>query len=329
MRRLIVLFSGLIVALAIAGAGAGYWLYEGFMRPGPLRDDRVLIITPGTSVNAIAQMLETEGVIRDAFVFRVGVRLLSDLQPMKAGEYLFPRAVSSQDTVRLLQAGKTVVRRVTFAEGLTSAEITAQLNQADGLVGTLTNPPAEGALLPETYHFSYGDRRADLAARMARDMSKLMAELWPERDPGLPLKTPYEAIILASIVEKETGQASERPRVAGVFVNRLRKRMRLQSDPTVVYGLTLGSGPLGRPLKRSELKQETPYNTYVIRGLPPTPIANPGRESIQAVLHPEMTDDLYFVADGTGGHVFARTLNEHNRNVARWRKIEKKRKNAN
>ncbi len=327
MRRFFVISIGLVVVLAIAGAGVGYWLFAGFTRPGPSQTDKVLIIPPGTGVNAIAQKLEAEGVILDSFVFRVGVRLLSDPQPMKAGEYLFPSAISSQDTVRLLQAGKTVVRRITFAEGLTSAEIMEQLNATSGLVGTLTKAPAEGTLLPETYHYSYGDQRADLVQRMAADMEKLVADLWSERDPGLPIKTPEEAVVLASIVEKETGQASERPQVAGVFINRLRKGMRLQSDPTVVYGITQGSGPLGRPLRLSELRRETAFNTYTIKGLPPTPIANPGRESLFAVLHPQQTDALYFVADGTGGHVFSRTLNEHNRNVARWRKIERQRKN--
>jgi UPF0755 protein len=194
-------------------------------------------------------------------------------------------------------------------------------------MGKLT-VPAEGSLLPETYHFSYGDPRAGMIDRMKAAMDETLAQLWPRRAEKLPLSSPYEALILASIVEKETALPEERPRVAGVFVNRLRKGMRLQSDPTVAYGLAPGAVPLSRALTRKDLRSQTPYNTYVITGLPPTPIANPGRASIEAVLDPEKTKDLYFVADGTGGHAFAPTLKEHNRNVRRWRKIQRDRDNA-
>jgi UPF0755 protein len=222
-----------------------------------------------------------------------------------------------------LQTGKTVVHRITFAEGLTSTEIAAQLALTEGLTGDLSLPIAEGSLLPETYHFSYADPRSGLIKRMRKGLSKLMMGLWPYRDANLPFKSQREALILASIVEKETGKPSERAHIAGVFINRLRKKMRLQSDPTVVYGITKGQGPLGRSLRRSELRQKTAYNTYTNYGLPPTPIANAGRKSIEAVLHPMKTNDFYFVADGTGGHLFSRTLKQHNHNVSKWRKIEK------
>ncbi len=326
MRRFLYITLGIIAVLTLTSAGAGMWVYGEFTKPGPLAQDKILIIKPGSGVAAIAADLTVGGVIDNPIVFRLALRFLNDKSSMKAGEFLFPAGISSRATVKLLQTGKTVVRRVTVAEGLTSSEILDQLALTEGLTGTLKVQPPEGSLLPETYHFSFADRRTDLIQRMTSAMAQTVAELWAERELDLPLKTPREAVILASIVEKETGVASERARVAGVFINRLRKGIRLQTDPTVVYGLTQGKGPLGRPLRRSDLKLDTPYNTYIIKALPPTPIANPGRQALAAVMHPLTTDDLYFVADGTGGHVFARTLKEHNRNVARWRKIEKKRK---
>ena len=326
MRRLIFLMLGFCVIIGLGSAGAGFWVYGGFTRPGPLQHDTILVVRPGTGINIIAQELTSNGIISKAFIFRIGVKFFSDRQPMKAGEYLFPAYLSARDVVKLLQTGKTVVHRITFAEGLTSTQIAAQLALTQGLTGDISFPIAEGSLLPETYHYSYADPRSGLIKRMRKDLSKLMTGLWPNRDANLPFKSQHDALILASIVEKETGKPSERAHVAGVFINRLRKRMRLQSDPTVVYGITKGQGPLGRSLKRSELRQKTAYNTYTNFGLPPTPIANAGRKSIEAVLHPLKTDDLYFVADGTGGHVFARTLKQHNRNVSKWRKIERSRK---
>ncbi|MCH8835131.1 MAG: endolytic transglycosylase MltG, partial [Proteobacteria bacterium] len=225
--------------------------------------------------------------------------------------------------VALLQSGKTVVRRLTVAEGLTTTQVLAQLNRTEGLAGDLPSPPGEGTLLPETYHFSYGERRDAMVARMRAAMDETLARLWDSRAPGLPLKSPREALILASIVEKETALPEERSRIAAVFLNRLGKGMRLQSDPTVAYALTGGRGPLGRPLSRADLKTPSPFNTYLIDGLPPGPVSNPGRAAMAAVLDPVATEDFYFVADGTGGHVFARTLGEHNRNVVRWRKFQK------
>ena len=325
MRRLIYLILGFCFVVGVGSAGTGFWVYGGFTRPGPLQHDTILIVPPSTGINIIAKELASRGIISKAFIFRVGVKFFSEQEVMKAGQYLFPAHLSSRDVVKLLQTGKTVVHRITFAEGLTSTEIAAQLALTEGLTGDLSLPIAEGSLLPETYHFSYADPRSGLIKRMRKGLSKLMMGLWPYRDANLPFKSQREALILASIVEKETGKPSERAHIAGVFINRLRKKMRLQSDPTVVYGITKGQGPLGRSLRRSELRQKTAYNTYTNYGLPPTPIANAGRKSIEAVLHPMKTNDFYFVADGTGGHLFSRTLKQHNRNVSKWRKIEKSR----
>ncbi|MEZ7846640.1 MAG: endolytic transglycosylase MltG [Rhodospirillales bacterium] len=323
MRRLIYLILGFCFVVGVGSAGTGFWVYGGFTRPGPLQHDTILIVPPSTGINIIAKELASRGIISKAFIFRVGVKFFSEQEVMKAGQYLFTAHLSSRDVVKLLQTGKTVVHRITFAEGLTSTEIAAQLALTEGLTGDLSLPIAEGSLLPETYHFSYADPRSGLIKRMRKGLSKLMMGLWPYRDANLPFKSQREALILASIVEKETGKPSERAHIAGVFINRLRKKMRLQSDPTVVYGITKGQGPLGRSLRRSELRQKTAYNTYTNYGLPPTPIANAGRKSIEAVLHPMKTNDFYFVADGTGGHLFSRTLKQHNRNVSKWRKIEK------
>jgi UPF0755 protein len=323
MRRLLYLILGFCFVVGVGSAGTGFWVYGGFTRPGPLQHDTILIVPPSTGINIIAKELASRGIISKAFIFRVGVKFFSEQEVMKAGQYLFTAHLSSRDVVKLLQTGKTVVHRITFAEGLTSTEIAAQLALTEGLTGDLSLPIAEGSLLPETYHFSYADPRSGLIKRMRKGLSKLMMGLWPYRDANLPFKSQREALILASIVEKETGKPSERAHIAGVFINRLRKKMRLQSDPTVVYGITKGQGPLGRSLRRSELRQKTAYNTYTNYGLPPTPIANAGRKSIEAVLHPMKTNDFYFVADGTGGHLFSRTLKQHNLNVSKWRKIEK------
>jgi len=245
---------------------------------------------------------------------------------LKAGEYEIRKNSSMRDVLDELVEGKAVLHKVSIPEGLTSQQIVGRLNAHAMLTGKITEIPAEGTLLPDTYKFSRGITRQDLLARMKAEQRKYVSRLWPKRQKGLPVKTPEEAIILASIVEKETGRADERSRVAGVFLNRLKKGIPLQSDPTIIYGLVGGKGKLGRGILRSELAQETPYNTYKIKGLTPTPIANPGRAAIEAVLNPAKTKDLYFVADGTGGHAFAPSLAKHNQNVVAWRKIERKRR---
>jgi len=308
--------------VGLAGLGVFAWGYGQYVRPGPALAERTVIIPRGRGVEGIANVLERAGIIRDALIFRLGVRFSGTDKALKAGEYVFPAAVSPVQAAAILTKGKTVVRRLTIAEGLTTRQVLEQLLATAGLVGGIDRHYREGDLLPETYHFSFGDARDGIAARMASSMAATVERLWANRAPDLPFRTPGEAVVLASIVEKETGIAIERPRIAGVFVNRLNNGMRLQSDPTVVYGLTRGAGPLGRALSRADLKHETPYNTYQISGLPPGPISNPGIAAIAAVLNPEKTNALYFVADGSGGHVFARTLKEHNRNVAKWRKIK-------
>ncbi len=317
----------LLLALGVLAGSIFVLGHAQFTRPGPLANAATVIIPKGSGVEGIARELSRAGVLADPLVFRLGVRVLRAGKSLRAGEYRFPARISPREIVSLLQTGVTIVRRLTIAEGLTSRQVAERLTLTEGLVGTLSAPPQEGALLPETYHFSYGDSRQALIKRMTVAMTETLRRLWSGRASGLALKTPEEALILASMVEKETGIAAERPRIAGVFLNRLKKGMRLQSDPTVVYALArqVGRGALKRALSRADLKVASPYNTYRIKGLPPGPISNPGLGALAAVLNPVPTDELYFVADGSGGHAFARTLAEHNRNVAVWRKIRRTR----
>lgn len=330
MRRLLLILVALVLPLCVAAFGVtGYLALRAYDQAGPLARDTAVVIPRGSGVAAIGQLLADEGVLEEPRLFEVAVRLEKVAGKLRAGEYLFPAAVTMRDVVAILRAGETLVRRITFPEGTTSSALVALLNAADGLTGSVAEVPAEGSLLPETYHYSLEDTRQQVLARAASAQSDLLAELWAKRQPGLPLTTPEEAVILASIVEKETGVGAERPLVAGVFINRLRKGMRLQSDPTVSYGITQGLAPLGRGLTRKDLSTATPYNTYAIKGLPPGPIANPGRASLEAVLNPAKTPYFYFVADGTGGHAFAKTLAEHNRNVAKWRKIQRQQSGSN
>mgnify|MGYP002631437170 CR=1 FL=1 len=324
MVRWLIRLASVFLTLSVIGGFMAAMGWKAFTDPGPSVSDTTVVIPSGTGLEGIARRLAEAGVITDPNIFVYATRATGQGRALKAGEFLFPAGISQQDALAIVVSGKTVVRRVTVAEGLTSHQIIDALNAAEGLVGTLDVVSAEGVLLPETYHFSLGDSRADILVRMKAAMAGSLERLWAERADDLPIKSKEEAVILASIVEKETGVAAERPLVAGVFVNRLRRGMRLQSDPTVAYGVAGGTG-LGRPLTRADLRGETPYNTYVIDGLPPGPIANPGEASLAAVLNPAKTDFLYFVADGTGGHAFAKTLAEHNRNVRAWRKIERQR----
>jgi UPF0755 protein len=279
------------------------------------------MVRPGSGTGTIASVLSEAGVIDRPLLFRIGVRLRDRATELKAGEYAFPAGASMAQVMDMLVQHEVVMHRITIAEGLTSDTALAIVNADLVLEGTPVSA-TEGSLLPETYLFERGTTRAELVARMRQARETLVAELWPKRKEGLPIRSIEEAITLASIVEKETALPAERPRIAAVFVNRLRVGMRLESDPTTIYGLTKGA-PLGHPLRQSELDTPNPYSTYQIAGLPPTPICNPGRDSIAAVLNPPDSDDLFFVADGTGGHVFARTGAEHARNVARWRQIER------
>lgn len=321
MRRIAFQILSLLIVIILAAGGVYAWGYAQFARPGPLAGPITMVIPKGAGLGDIAAHLAKAGIISHPRVFEVGARLIGADKRLRAGEYAFPPGISMQNAIALLESGKTVVRRFTLIEGETVAQAMEQLAAAGGLEGDLPVPPPEGSLLPETYHFSYGDSRRDMVERMTRAMSTLLDKLWAERAPNLPLKNPHQAVVLASIIEKETGLPGERAHIASVFINRLRKGMRLQSDPTVVYALTDGRGSLGRTLTRDDLKVDSPYNTYVVDGLPPEPICNPGRASLTAALNPAASDDLYFVASGNGGHLFARTLAEHNRNVAHWRKV--------
>ncbi len=322
MRSFFSFIVGLaVLAIIIAGA-AGYFGWREATRPGPLAKNAVVLLEPGTSVAGIAGALEEAGAIRHPKLFVAAVKARDQANALKAGEYEIPAGASVFEIVDLLVEGKSILHTLTAPEGKTTKQILALVAADETLTGEITLTPAEGALLPETYAFTRGQTRDGLIADMAEAQTLIVAELWEKRANDLPYTNKEEAIILASIVEKETGVAAERARIAAVFVNRLKRGMRLQSDPTIIYGLTEGE-PLGRGLRKSELERATPYNTYVIEGLPPTPIANPGRAAIEAVLNPADTDDLFFVADGSGGHVFAPSLEEHNRNVSRWRQIER------
>lgn len=326
-KRLFVLITFFLSAAVIGGVAVLVWGYGAYQKPVPLQKPVLHIVQKGHGLNKIAERLAAENIITEPFVFRLAARLQQKEMALHAGEYEFTPAMSMADVLDKIARGDVYQRQVTFAEGLTSWQIVQLLNKAEGLTGTIKKIPPEGSLLPETYNYTYGESRQDKITRMQKAMREKVSRLWQERAENLPLLSPREAVILASIVEKETGVASERRRVAGVFINRLRKGMKLQTDPTVIYALTKGKiedngkGPLGRRLLSKDLQYDSPYNTYKYAGLPPGPIANPGAGSLAAVLNPEPHGFYYFVADGTGGHKFARTLEEHNRNVRQWRRI--------
>ena len=304
--------------------GYSYLKYQ-YINAGPTSAEQVFEIPKGAGLSSIAGKLDGEGVIKSAFIFKTFVKLDGGETSLKAGEYIVPAQASMRDVYDILRDGKAVLYPITIAEGLTSAQIMRQIGAAENISGTLPEMPKEGTLLPETYMLPKTMSKAELVAKMQKAQTDLVDELWEDRAEGLPIKTKEEALILASIVEKETGVHSERTRVAAVFINRLNKGMRLESDPTIIYGIT-GGETLGRGLRRSEIDRKTDWNTYQIDGLPKTPICNPGRAAIYAVLHPMDTEEIFFVADGTGGHVFAETLRGHNNNVREWRKIERARK---
>jgi UPF0755 protein len=290
---------------------------------GPLAANKTVVVSKGTPVYDIGFLLEENGIVSNAFVFRVAVHLLASGN-IKAGEYAFTAGETMAEVIAMMRDGAVVVHKFAVPEGLTSNEIVDLLRSERALTGSIDDVPDEGSLMPATYNFTYGDERGALIDTMKRKRRELLADLWAKRDPNLPLQSPEEALVMASIVEKETGKkAEERPRVAGVFYNRLKSGMRLQSDPTVIYAITNGEGPMLHPLTRADLDTISPYNTYLNAGLPPKPICNPGKAAIRAALHPEANDYIYFVADGTGGHVFAHDLASHNRNVAQWNRINR------
>ena len=315
-------YLALFLFAAIAGVLVLAWGVSRFQAAGPHQEAQRIIVLKGSGMGQVAAVLEARGLVHNGLVFRLAMRLRGSTLRVQAGEYEVPARASMAHIARLLESGAVLLHDITIPEGLTSQQIIELLMATPVLVGAVDMPP-EGSLLPETYRVERGMTRAALVAKMQAAQTHLLTALWPKRIDGLPLKTPQEAVILASIVEKETGLVSERKQVAAVFINRLNRNMRLQSDPTIIYGLVGGKGVLGRPIRRSEIKGKTPYNTYRIKGLPPTPIANPGAAALAAVLQPADSDALYFVADGTGGHVFAPDLAGHNRNVAKWRQIQR------
>jgi len=314
----------LVLVLMIGGGAAYVYGKQKIEAPGPLQEDKIVNIPARAGMSDIADILQREGVIdnnRWAFIGSVfALKARADLKP---GEYSFQKNASLRDVIGTIVEGKVVQHAVTIPEGLTSEQIVGRLMENDIFTGNIREIPAEGTLLPETYKFPRGTTREQVIARMQQTQKRVLAEIWERRNPDIPVKSPDQLVTLASIVEKETGKPDERSRVAAVFVNRLRQKIKLQSDPTIIYGLVGGKGTLGRPIKRSEILQPSTYNTYVIDGLPKGPIANPGRASLEAAANPARTRDLFFVADGTGGHAFTETYDQHQKNVARLRTMEK------
>src|ERR1700720_4033981 len=315
-----------ILLLLMIGAGGGYYYgRQKLEAPGPLQEDKIVNIPSRAGMTDISDILIREGVIdNNRWAFIGSVFALKARSELKPGEYSFQKNASLRDVIGIMVEGKVVQHAVTIPEGLTSEQIVARLTDNDIFAGTVKVVPREGTLLPETYKFPRGTTRDQVIARMQQAQKRVLAEIWERRNPDIPIKTPDQLVTLASIVEKETGKADERSRVAAVFANRLRQKIKLQSDPTIIYGLVGGKGTLGRPIKRSEIQQPSPYNTYVVDGLPPGPIANPGRASLEAAANPARTRDLFFVADGSGGHAFTETYDQHQKNVAKLRAMEKR-----
>ena len=320
--RWVLFFIALFVTVM---GGALFFGHTLLVAQGPLDTTKRVVIPRGAGPATMARVLHDEGIISYPLLFRVALMVDPNPKPVKAGEYEVPAHTSMQGLVELLQSGKLVQRRLTVPEGMTTAEVVELVRKADALTGDVTVDVKEGDLLPETYFYSRNDTRDGLLQRMKEAMDKTLDEAWRKRTPGLPLANRRQVLILASMVEKETAIPAERNRIAAVFLNRLRLKMKLESDPTTIYGLTGGKGTFNRELTRADLQSNSPYNTYVAAGLPPGPICNPGRASLLAVTNPARDRSLYFVADGQGGHVFSRTVAEHNRNVERWKEIQRER----
>jgi UPF0755 protein len=313
-----------VLLLAVVLGAAAYWGNLRFQEPGPLTEDKVVNIPRGSGIRDIGEILTREGVIRDPWIFVAGAAAMKARgADLKFGEYQFAKGASPRDVAETLIEGKVVQHQFTVAEGLTSEQIVARLLENDKLTGNVREVPREGSLLPDGYRFTRGTTRDEIIKRMQAAQARVLKEAWDRRASDLPVTSPEQLLVLASIIEKETGKADERTRVAAVFVNRLKSKMKLQSDPTIIYGLVGGKGSLGRGILKSEITQPTPYNTYVIEGLPPGPIANPGRASIEAAANPARTRELFFVADGTGGHAFSETYDQHQKHVAKLRGIER------
>jgi UPF0755 protein len=326
VRHPVVVFFNFLLTVVIVGLvalGGGVFAAKvQFERPSDLDQARSVSIDRGLGLTQIAEQLQRDGLISSKWLFIAGVWLSRQQSSIKFGEYLIPAHASMAEIMDAMVSGRGILYAISIPEGLTTQQIVSRLRSEDILVGDIAAVPVEGTLLPETYKFTRGDSRQSLVERMQRDRDRVVADVWARRAPDLPLSTPEELVVLASIVEKETALADERTRVAAVFINRLRLNMRLQSDPTVIYGLFEGEGkPSGFALRRADLDHQSPYNTYVVNGLPPGPIANPGKASLEAVANPSRTRDLFFVADGSGGHAFAETYEAHLKNVARWREV--------
>lgn len=323
MRHSVFIYFFIIFVFASLIGGSVFTTYTEFVSEGPLEKRTEVLIPKGKGLKEIARILKDEGVIKSPSIFILGVRASRQTSQIKAGEYSFPPYASPKMVMGILVSGETYIRKLVVPEGLTSAQIIELMNKAKGLVGEVDETPKNGTLLPETYHYSYGDTKKGMIQRMERAMERELAHLWEKRDPDTPLRSPQEAVILASVVEKETALKKERPLIASAFVNRLKKGMKLQSDPTVIYAITDGTYQMKRALTYKDLRYKDPYNTYVVEGLPRGPISNPGKSAIAAVLNPAKTKFIYFVADGTGGHAFAETYQEHQKNVKNWRRIRK------
>jgi UPF0755 protein len=317
-----------LILLAIAGGVLFVLGKQRFEAAGPLAQDKVVVIPKDFKTREIAELLQREGVIDQPWTFIGGVIAKKAWSDLKAGEYQFQKQATLSDVVDVLVEGKVVQHLLTIPEGLTSEQIVQRLMETEALAGNIREIPREGTLLPESYRFTRGTPREQMIQRMQQTQRRVLAEVWERRVSDLPIRTPEQLVVLASLVEKETGVPEERTRVSAVFVNRLKQKMKLQSDPTIIYGLVGGKGTLGRPIMKKEIEQPTPYNTYVIEGLPPGPIANPGRASLEAAAGPARTKEIFFVADGTGAHAFADTYAEHLKNVARLRGLERQQRDA-
>lgn len=322
-------FLTLLMLIALAGGFAFAVGKTRFDAPGPLERDKMVNIPARLGILDIADLLRREGVISEHRAFFLGgVIALKARTELKSGEYLFSKHASVRNVIETIVEGKVVQHSITIPEGLTSEQIVRRLLESDVLTGNIKDVPREGSLLPESYRFPRGTSRDQVIQRMQRDQRRVLQDIWERRAPELPVRTLEQLVVLASIIEKETGKPEERTRVAAVFVNRLKQRKRLESDPTIVYGLVGGKGSLGHPITKSEKATPTPYNTYMIDGLPPGPIANPGRASLEAAANPARTKEMFFVTDGTGGHVFSETYDQHLRHVARLRAMEKSERNS-
>jgi len=318
MKNVVRAAGGLLAILLLAG-GALFWGARDYGAPGPLTAAKLVVIPKGAGVREAGAILAANGVVDNGYIFAAGT-YLTGRRDLKAGEYEFPAGVSAAAAADLIDSGKVYRHKLTIPEGLTSAQIVALIDAAPALDGAIDALPVEGTLLPDTYFYVMGNTREEILQRMHRAMEKALAAEWAARAPNLPLASPAEALTLASIVEKETAKPDERARIAGVYIERLKQGMKLQADPTVIYALTQGGEkPLGRPLDHDDLAIDSPFNTYVVQGLPPTPIDNPGLASLHAALQPDERGELYFVANGSGGHAFAKTLEEQNKNVAKLR----------